>query len=123
MEVTWTDIVGVVISGFIWITAVVALVIGCIYFNKKLKLYTYREDNLICLAACDKGNGACRITKAFYALKKKGKNNMTVISQICDNEVKIDMLPLGECKKVYFRVFDNFGRKYKKVYRNSAGNG
>lgn len=115
--VTWTDITGVVINGLIWITAVVALVVGCIYFNKRLKFYIYQENDLLCLASFDKGNKACNISIAFYALEKPNKEKMTQIKPINGKDFKVDIRPFGDFKKVYFLVIDNFGRKYYKTFK------
>jgi len=120
MEITWTDITGVIISGLIWITAVVAIVVGCVYFNRRLKFYIYQKNDILCLSSFDRGNGACHISIAFYALKKISREQMTEIEPINGDELKVDVRPFGDFKKVYFIIIDNFGRKYKTSYKRSS---
>ena len=45
---------------------------------------------------------------------------MTEIEPINGDELKVDVRPFGDFKKVYFIIIDNFGRKYKTSYKRSS---
>ncbi len=117
-EITWVDIVNVIINGLIAIVALLALIFSFIYFNKRLKFYCHEKINTLKITACDKGNGSCRIIAGEYYLDKQ-KNNKTKIEHFENNEVLIDLEQL-KFTVLRLNIIDNYGRKYKVIYKGKG---
>ena len=69
------EIINIVINSFMSVVALVALILGVIYFNKRLKVYVYLDNSeILKIIAFDKGNGACKFEKFRYSIDNKVKN-------------------------------------------------
>jgi len=103
-----------IFTGITSLTAVLALIFGFFYFNKRMKVYHYTENDKLNIICFNKGNNSCKIIKIIYSIDK----NMFEVRNIKDNEYSIDIKTLNENKPIKIIVFDNFGRKYKIVYKS-----
>lgn len=111
--ITFFDIINTICNGILAIASFSALVLGLFYFNKRLKFYLFVENSQLKIIAFDKGNGSCKISKAFYRLK----NNKTEIKNIERNQISIDLTIIENFKVLSIEILDNYGRKYKLKHR------
>ena len=62
----YINIINVICNCTLAIASILAIIWGCIYFNKKLKIYLLEENNRLKIIGLDIGNGACHISKVIY---------------------------------------------------------
>lgn len=107
------DLLSMIFTGVTAITAALALTFGFVYFNKRMKIYCFSENDKLKIIGFDKGNGACKIKKVIYSINNKTFEE----TAIANNECTINLNYYDHQKLIEMLVFDNFGRKYKLVYK------
>lgn len=103
------DLLNMIFTGLTALAAILALIFGFFYFNKRLKIYHYIDNHTLKIICFDKGNGACKIKKLIYTVNNKSFEE----SNISDNECTISLSYCNYREKIRIKIFDNFGRVYK----------
>lgn len=109
------DIVELIINGLTALATICAVVFGIIYFNKRLKIYTFKDNDFLKLVAFDKGNGSCHFER--YILNTNKMENPLYEDSPEKNEISINLALYPHCSRISLIIYDNFGRKYQYKYK------
>ena len=114
------EIINMITNIIMTIIALLALIFGIIYINKKLKIYIYQDNNRLIIQSIDKGNTSCCIKKVFCTTNFK-ENSLIYENNSITNEISIDINILQNRNKIHFKIIDNFGRIYRKTIKIKGG--
>ena len=105
------EVLNCIFSGIIAISSIIALIIGGICFNKRLKIYFYKEQNILKIHVFSKENEKCGICNITYYTKK---DQQTTVRPCSKNEFSIDLSNIASPSILHIIFIDNYGRKYIK---------